>query len=75
VPLQGSIQGSIPCRSTLFNMNDFEFMMALYLKCEDCEEVREDVKETLCPFVQEIHDEDVPATLCEDCYHERCMDT
>lgn len=44
------------------------------LICDDCKKSKPDVKHTTCPFAQEICDERVSCTLCDDCYHERCMD-
>lgn len=44
------------------------------MECEDCKLVKDDVEETTCPFADEIYDTKIPATLCRDCYHERCMD-
>jgi hypothetical protein len=44
------------------------------LKCEDCGKIGDDVEVTICPFAQEIHDEEIEVTICDDCYHERCMD-
>jgi hypothetical protein len=42
------------------------------MKCDDCES--DEGEETTCPYAQEINDETVECVLCEDCYHERCMD-
>lgn len=44
------------------------------LKCQDCKECKPDVKETACPFVQEIYDKIEMVTICGDCYYERCQD-
>ena len=46
----------------------------IMLKCDDCGKKKKDVIETICPYVDELHDEKVECQLCEDCYHERCMD-
>lgn len=45
-----------------------------YLICDDCGKEGSDVEETLCPYAEDIGGIEVPATLCRDCYHERCMD-
>ena len=45
-----------------------------YLKCDDCGEKKEDVVKTICPYEEEIYDEKVECQLCDNCYHERCMD-
>jgi hypothetical protein len=42
--------------------------------CDDCGEDKEDVMDTFCPYAWEILEEDVPVSLCESCYHERCME-
>jgi hypothetical protein len=43
------------------------------LKCEQCQSTK-GVTIGPDPFVQEIYDKEVIVTLCEDCYHEACMD-
>ncbi len=43
------------------------------LVCDDCKQSKPDVKETFCPYSEEINDEKVPVTLCDNCYYERCM--
>lgn len=45
-----------------------------YLQCDDCEQFKEDVRETTCPFAEEINGEIVHCQLCDDCYSERCME-
>lgn len=42
-------------------------------KCDDCG-TTEEVKETTCPYAEEINNETVEVALCDNCYHERCMD-
>ena len=44
------------------------------LRCDDCGKAKEDVRHTTCPYAEEINDSINPVTLCDDCYHERCMD-
>jgi hypothetical protein len=44
------------------------------MKCEDCGKESSDVKETVCPYAEEIYSEKIPAILCDDCYLERCLD-
>lgn len=43
-------------------------------KCDDCGKEKVDVKETICPYAEEINGKEITCTLCDDCYHERCMD-
>ena len=43
--------------------------------CDDCGEEKPDVHETTCPYAEEIHGELVDCTLCNDCYHERYLET
>ncbi len=42
-------------------------------KCEDCGDEGEQVRYTACPYASETHSETVMVTLCDNCYHERCM--
>lgn len=44
------------------------------MNCDDCGKNKEDVKETTCPYTEEINDSIIECNLCDDCYHERCMD-
>lgn len=44
------------------------------LVCEVCSEAKDDVIETICPYSQDVHNEEVAVTICTDCYNERCMD-
>ena len=44
------------------------------MKCDDYYEDKEDTKETICPYAEEIHEEKIECKLCDDCYYERCMD-
>ena len=46
----------------------------LWLTCDDCHQQKEDVKETICPYNEDVNNEIVPAILCEDCYYERAAD-
>jgi len=41
------------------------------MKCQDCGKEREDVKETTCPYAEELYDEIQKITVCDDCYNER----
>ncbi len=43
------------------------------LVCQDCG-TTENVTETYCPYSHEIYDKLVQVVLCNNCYHERCMD-
>lgn len=42
--------------------------------CEDCEKDKPDVKETTCPYAEEIQAIKVFCTICDDCYKNRCDD-
>ena len=44
------------------------------LICEDCGKRGGDVSEGTCPYAEDVNNSTVDATLCTDCYHERCMD-
>lgn len=46
-----------------------------YLQCQDCGERSPDVKHTTCPFAAEIHGEDTEIVVCDECHHQRFMDT
>ena len=46
----------------------------VYLTCDSCGKKDQSVEDTIDPFVWEIYDEEVPATLCDLCYQERCDD-
>ena len=45
-----------------------------YPECQDCGLKDETVFYTSCPYASGVYGEDVPITICPDCYHERCMD-
>jgi hypothetical protein len=45
-----------------------------WLECDDCKKTKEDVVETTCPYAEEINGSISECKLCDDCYHERCMD-
>ncbi len=42
--------------------------------CDDCNKDKEDVKETKCPYAEEINDELIDCQLCDGCYYDRCME-
>lgn len=44
-------------------------------KCQDCGKEKDDVRERACPFAEEIRDEIVMVVICDDCCHERFLDT
>lgn len=48
--------------------------MCEILECEDCGKKDDTVKETYCPYVEELYNKRQEAVLCDNCYHERCMD-
>jgi len=41
--------------------------------CDDCG-TDKDVKQTICPFQDDVYGKRVKVKLCDKCYHERCMD-
>jgi len=46
------------------------------MECEDCgvgESEDSSVKETTCPFADEINGSVINTTLCCECYSQRCM--
>lgn len=43
-------------------------------ECQDCGKKDETVHDTTCPYAEEINDSIVKITVCDECYHERCMD-
>lgn len=40
-------------------------------RCEDCGQLKEDVKITNCPFAEEINNELIKVKICDACYKER----
>lgn len=44
------------------------------LKCQDCG-TTEGVERTLCPYADEIHNQQIKIKVCKRCYRERYMDT
>jgi len=42
--------------------------------CDDCKKERDDVRDTFCPYADEIAGEKIAMKLCNDCYQERSMD-
>jgi hypothetical protein len=45
-----------------------------YLKCDTCEAQDETVRDTICPYANEIYEEKRPMTLCSECYNQRAED-
>lgn len=43
------------------------------VKCDDCEKEATHIGEPN-PYAEEIHNNLTPCNLCDDCYHESCMD-
>ena len=43
-------------------------------KCDDCGRTDKPVTVDNCPYADEINGELIECQLCEDCFHERCMD-
>ena len=44
------------------------------LSCEVCGSTGDDVVETICPYMADMFQEEVPATLCDNCYGNRVAD-
>ncbi len=44
------------------------------MKCVQCDKEKEDVEEVICPYAQDVYNEVVLVTLCDNCYTERLMD-
>jgi hypothetical protein len=44
------------------------------MKCDRCDQDKDDVVETKCPFYSDVYDEVVECCLCDDCYEERRME-
>lgn len=44
------------------------------LICEDCKKAKTSVRETICPYNQDINNKEIPATLCAECYSNRVAD-
>lgn len=42
-----------------------------WLVCDDCGRQGPDVRETICPYCEEIYGEIVECRLCGDCYRDR----
>ena len=47
-------------------------MIENVLTCDDCKETALDVKETTCPYAEDIHAERIDVKLCDNCYELRC---
>ncbi len=45
-----------------------------YQQCDDCLKSDETVRDTTCPFQEEIHNKIVFITVCDKCYGERVKD-
>lgn len=59
---------------TLSEINKKDLPVINELKCDDCPCTDESVKQTTCPYADEIRGEEIPVVLCDECYHQRCMD-
>ena len=44
------------------------------IKCDECGKEKDDVKECFDPYSDEINDEKIKCNLCDECYHDRCME-
>jgi hypothetical protein len=53
------------------NYDSIKWNHKKYLKCDDCKKQKEDVEETICPYMQKIESKKVPVKLCKDCYLNR----
>lgn len=45
-----------------------------FLQCERCKEYKEDVKECIDPYNEEINEEIFYITICTDCYNELVLE-
>jgi len=45
-----------------------------WLTCEDCGKVGPDVVKTICPYMADVENIEVPAILCPHCEEERARD-
>jgi len=43
-------------------------------RCQDCKQVRDDVKRTTCPYQEDVIGRKVPATLCRECRRARAAE-
>ena len=43
------------------------------LVCADCKQAKMDVKQTTCPYAEDVHGVVVDVKLCNHCYSERCQ--
>ena len=60
---------------TTNDLADLEFLKEVsMLRCQDCEQVKDDVEHTFCPFAADIYSEEVPITVCESCLQNRADD-
>ena len=44
------------------------------MECDDCGKDKDDTVDTICPYDEEMNESVIECKLCDDCYHERCMD-
>lgn len=44
------------------------------MKCDDCNQDFDNLEIRNCPYDEDINDTKVEVLICDDCYHERCMD-
>ena len=44
------------------------------LVCQDCGSSEDDVKETSCPFMEDVYNRLVEIIVCDLCYRERLYD-
>lgn len=46
-------------------------LRCIALRCEDCKQQKQSVRETTCPYDDDVEDIKTPAILCDECYKER----
>lgn len=44
-------------------------------QCQDCKQEKPDARDRECPYAAEILDKSVIVCICDDCAHERYLDT
>jgi hypothetical protein len=44
------------------------------LRCQDCEQIREDVTETICPYNADVNNTVIKILVCDNCYQQRADD-
>jgi hypothetical protein len=48
--------------------------MGDFLKCQDCGKENETVCECLCPYAEDVNEEEIEIVVCDECYRKRSDD-